>query len=473
MINGLKNEKYFNFNDRMMRKTKQILTLLFIVLSVPTVFSQDSTNNDCTIKYNLFRGDYQEKNYDACFDNWMWCLENCPKLSVNIYKLGIKVTMHKLSKASAAEKSAARELVERVFTQRLEQKFKNEDIARIYSDLATFKASQGADEEEVFALLQKSFKINATSMSPKNTFKYFDMILNEYKDTDTQKVFDTYDEVGEGIELKRASYFKKINIINTKDSTTLSAKDKKNRSIYQQQLGVLVQVVGGLDAKLAAISTCERLIPFNKKNFEEFKGDAVWLKRAVSRMYNKECTEDPFYDTLVEAYVNADPSPDAYVFYAGILLKKSEDTKAMEYFKKAIDLETDSYKKAKNLLTVGQILSKKGRRSEARSYAYQALKSAPTMGKAYLLIAGMYAKSANSCGSDIVSKRMVYIAAYDKAIKAKSVDPSVSRLANRHIKNYLSNMPKKKDLFVAGIEAGSSFKIGCWIRETVRVRSQD
>jgi tetratricopeptide (TPR) repeat protein len=457
----------------MMKKIRQILALVLITATVPASFSQDNVTADCTIKYNLFKGDYQAKKYDASFDNWMWCMDNCPKLSVNIYKLGIKVAMHKLSNASEQEKPDAIELVERVYTQRMAQNFKNDDMARIYSDLATFKASVGGDDEEVFTLLQKSFKINPTSMSPKNTFKYFDMILNKFKDTDTQKVFDTYDEVGEGIEKKRAEYFKKIDIINAKDSTTLSAKDKKNRDIYQKLLGVLVQVEGGLDAKLAAISTCERLIPFNQKNFEEFKGDAVWLKRAVSRMYNKECTEDPFYDTLVEAYVNADPSPDASVFYAGILMKKGEDTKAMEYFKKAVEQETDSYKKAKNLLTVAQILSKKGRRSEARSYANQALANAPTMGKAYLIIAGMYAKSANSCGTDIVSKRMVYVAAYDKALKAKSVDPSISKLANRYLKNYLSNMPSKKDLFVAGIDAGTPFKIGCWIGETVRVRSKD
>ena len=68
---------------------------------------------------------------------------------------------------------------------------------------------------------------------------------------------------------------------------------------------------------------------------------------------------------------------------------------------------------------------------------------------------------------------MVYVAAYNKAIKAKSVDPSISRLANKYIENYRSNMPSKKDLFVAGVDAGTTFKIGCWIGETVRVQSKD
>jgi tetratricopeptide (TPR) repeat protein len=141
----------------------------------------------------------------------------------------------------------------------------------------------------------------------------------------------------------------------------------------------------------------------------------------------------------------------------------------MDYFKQAIDQETDPYKKAQSLLRVAQILGKKGRKSEARSYAYKALKFQPSMGKAYLVIASLYASSANSCGTDVVSKRMVYVAALNKARKAKSVDPSVSSLANKFINAYSKNVPTKKDLFVAGVKPGSLHSIGCWINETVRV----
>ena len=454
-----------------MKKKRQIIALLFFIISAPIVFSQ--ANADCNIKYNLFKGDYQAKKYDAAYENWMWCMDNCPTLSVNIYKYGIKIAEHRLKNASEADKSAAVDLVMRVYNQRLEHKFKKDNAAKIYNNISTFKAKQGASEEEVYGWIEKSFKLDPTSVSPKNIYKYFDIILNKNKDTNPQIVFDTYDEVGEGVEVKRAAYSKRIDIINSKDSLILSAKDKRNRKVYQQILTNLAIVESGLDSKLAAISTCENLIPLNKKNFEAKKNDAVWLKRAVSRMYNKECTDDPFYDTLVEAYVKADPSPSASVFYAGILIKNGETTKAMEYFKQAVDQETDSYKKAGYLLRVGQILSRKGRKSEARTYAYRALKNAPTMGKAYLLIAGMYASSANSCGTDVVSKRMVYVAALNKALKAKSVDPSISRLANRYIKSYSNNLPSKKDLFVAGIDVGTSHRIGCWINETVRVRSKD
>lgn len=444
---------------------KQILTFIFFIATAPIVFSQAA--DECNIKYNLFKGEYKAKKYDEAFSNWMWCMDNCPKLSVNIYKYGVVIAKHKFKNAPAAEKEVAKELVKRVYMQRLDN-FPS-DKPKVFSDMATFMASNGAPEEDIFNLLQQAFEIDPTAMSGKNILRYFDGVMSRNKDTDPQLVFDTYDEVIEGVELKRSSYFKKVDVINAKDSLTLSAKDIKNRKIYQQNLKALMQIESGLDSRLSAISTCENLIPLNKKNFESNKANPVWLRRAVSRMYNKECTDDPFYDTLVEAYVKADPSPQASVFYAGILMKNGETTKANEYFKQAVEQEQDPYKKSGYLLKVAHNQMKKGRKSEARSYCYEALKYAPSNGRAYLLIATMYASSANSCGTDVVSKRMVYVAAVNKAVKAKSVDPSISGIANKYIKAYSGNMPTKKDLFVAGIASGTPHKIGCWINETVRV----
>lgn len=450
-----------------MEKMKKTLVLvLFLLIASPMVFAQ--ANQDCSIKYNLFKGDYKAKKYDAAFDNWMWCMDNCPSLSINIYKYGIKIAEYKLKNANEADKKTAADLVMRVFNQRLKY-YPTKNKARVYNDIATFKASQGNSDTEVYSWLEKAFKEDPTALSGKNMYRYFDIVLSKNKDTNPQLVFDTYDQVAEGVDKKFSEYSKKINAINAKDSTQLNSKDIRHKKIYQQILTVLAQVEGGLDAKLASISTCENLIPLNKKYFEEKKNDKVWLKRAVSRMYSKECTDDPFYDTLVEQFVAADPSPQASVFYAGILMKKGQSTKAMDYFKQAIDQETDPYKKAQDLLRVAQILSKKGRKGEARSNCYKALKYAPTMGNAYLLISGLYASSANACGTDVVSKRMVYVAALNMARKAKSVDPSIGSKANKYIRAYSKNLPTKKDLFVAGVKPGSTHRIGCWIQETVRV----
>ena len=47
-------------------------------------------------------------------------MDNCPTLSVNIYKYGIKIAEDRLASASDADKAAAADLVMRVYNQRLE-----------------------------------------------------------------------------------------------------------------------------------------------------------------------------------------------------------------------------------------------------------------------------------------------------------------------------------------------------------------
>ena len=112
---------------------------------------------------------------------------------------------------------------------------------------------------------------------------------------------------------------------------------------------------------------------------------------------------------------------------------------------------------------------KKRSKSQSRDYAYRALKVRPSMGRAYLLIANLYASSANGCGTDEISKRMVFVAAANKAAQAKRVDPSLTSRANKYIKSYRASAPSKKLIFTKGLTSGASHKIGCWIGETVKI----
>ncbi len=319
----------------------------------------------------------------------------------------------------------------------------------------------------VFEKLEAGFKADPSGLSIKNMAKFFEEVTNRNKDTNAQKVFDTYDDVLEAVNIKIDKLTKELDIINAKDSTgvALTSTEKRKKRNNAINLRALGKAEGALDQILGEVATCDRLIPLYTKSFDAHKADAKWLKRAVSRLHQKECTGDALYPKMVEAYVNADPSPEAYIFYAGILEKRGEKRKALEYRNKAVDLETDPYKKADYLYKIARTMYG----SQARTYARRALKHRPSMGVAYLLIARLYAKSANSCGTDEFSKRMVYVAAVNKARRAKAVDPSITSKANKYIKSYSASMPSKKLKFTLGVKSGTPHKIGCWIGETVRI----
>ena len=77
-----------------------------------------------------------------------------------------------------------------------------------------------------------------------------------------------------------------------------------------------------------------------------------------------------------------------------------------------------------------------GRKSSARSYANKALGFQPSLGRAYLLIANLYADSANDCGDSQFNKRAVYWLAADFARKAGKVNSSLKKVANKTAESY-------------------------------------
>ena len=451
-----------------MKKRIILLVNLFLFLGLQLVNAQA---NECTIKYNLFKGDYQSKKYDDAFVNWMYLMDNCQKLSINTYKLGDKLAQIRFK--DAADKTEAAALVKRVYQQRLEN-FPTKDPAKVHSDYATFLVKNKlASDDEVFEILQLAYSIDPNRMGVKNIYRYFQGITDANKDTNPQKVFDTYDDVLESVGKKLIDYAKKLKVLNDKVEAgqELDKKEKRNLRAYTINSKALGQVESGLDQIIIVLSTCDRLIPLYERDFEVNKTNAKWLKRAVSRMFNKECTDDPLFEKLAIAYAEASPSADAYSFVAGVLAKKGDISGAEQMRMKAFDLETDPLKKANFKLKFAQSAKKRGQKSKARQLAREAISLNPNMGRAYLFIASLYASSINSCGTNEFEKRMTYVAAHNKAVRASRVDPSMSSVARKFIRNYKANFPSKKVIFTEGVKEGDTFKVKCWINESVKITS--
>jgi tetratricopeptide (TPR) repeat protein len=439
---------------------KKITFLLAAMLFITTVETNaQEASRECTIKYNLFKGDYQSKKFDEAYTNWIFLMDNCKDLSVNIYKLGGTL-------AEDVRKEPA--LAKRVYEQRL-QYFPNKNPAKVHSDYATYLfENKLASNDEVFKILEKGYAIDPTKMGVKNLYIYFQGVTDRNKDTNPQKVFDTYDDVLENVNIKLANYAKKL----VKYSDTTKVLDKRGKQLkraYTINSKALGTVEGGLDAIISEIATCERLVPLYERDFEENKSNAVWLKRSVSRMFNKGCQTEPLFEKLVRAFAEASPSPEAYSFVSTVLFNKGDEKGGAEMKEKAFNLETDPLKKAKYKLKFAQVAKDRGQLSKARSLAREALRFNPRFGRAYLFIATLYQESVNNCGDNLFEKRMVYVAALNMAQRAASVDPSISSRARKYINIYKQNVPSQKDIFNATATPGGKFTLKCWIGETVRI----
>jgi hypothetical protein len=210
-----------------MKKFTFLLAVAVFFITAKTN-AQDDAKRECLVKYNLFKGDFKSKKYEDAFVNWNYLMENCQDLSVNIYKYGATL-------AEDVKKDPA--LAKKVYEQRFQYYPEHHDIknnlAKAHSDYATYLASNKlASDAEIFEILEKAYKISPKDMSAKNIYKYFQLVKDKYKETEPQKVFDTYDDVIESVGEKLDDYTKKIYEL-TKDSTRiLDAKEKRRLNAY-------------------------------------------------------------------------------------------------------------------------------------------------------------------------------------------------------------------------------------------------
>ncbi|WP_053976130.1 tetratricopeptide repeat protein [Mangrovimonas xylaniphaga] len=458
-------------------KARITLVLVALFLSVNIGFAQQ--DEECMTNLMIFSDYVKSKKYDEAYEPWMKVRNKCPKFNYAIYGYGEKILDHKIKNSSGADKAAFVNDKMKLLDEGLANFPNKYEKGEVLNDKGLLmydnKKELGVSNQEIYDMFDRAYKEDLKNFkNPKGLYVYFSTAVDLYNEgkLPLQSVFDKYDDVSDKIGTEVEICTEELNKLVQKEEAgqTLTSKEEKYRKYYTNYLENYEKIGGSIDSKLGQLANCENLIPLYKKDFETYKNDAVWLKRAVSRMYNKECTDDPLYIELVKAYDATAPSADTKYFVATILFKQNKDSEAVNYLKQAFDLETDKYKKGRLAERIGGILKKKGRYSEARNYYRESLKLNPSNGRPHLNIAAMYAASANDCGADSFDKRAVFWYAAQEARKAGKVDATLTKVANQTAASYEGNAPTKGDIFTKG-NAGQTIKIGCWINGSVVVPS--
>ncbi len=451
--------------------TKILFTIVTSLVISATNVSAQAT--DCATTASIAYEHAKVKNYEAAEAPLWKVRKDCPTYSVATFQFGEKLLKDKYSNASEAEKpTIAKERIELLKERFLYFPTKTK-IGDMHSDIGQIMYDDKIGTKETqFAEFHKAYTEDKSNFNgAKKLYTYFSLLvdLQDEGKKDLQDVFDLYDDITEKIEDEESELAKLIAELSEKEEsgTALTTKEKKRLKNSDTNLEAFSKVKAGINQKLGARADCTNLIPLYNGQFESKKTDVKWLRSAAGRMSAKECTEDPLFFKLVEAFHKAEPSAKS-AYYLGILaIKDKKTTKALEYFNQSAELEKKASDKAKVYFKIGEVLKKKGSLGKARSYYKKALAQKPSLGTAYLRIASMIASSANNCGTDVFSKRAVYWLAENYARKAGKVDPSLSSNASQTAENYHAKAPSKTDIF--NNPGVTSVKIECWIGETVRV----
>jgi tetratricopeptide (TPR) repeat protein len=451
---------------------------LFLILFTSPLFSQLSSDL-CLEQLSIFAESAKIKNYQAAYEPWKTVLDNCPSLNVATFQYGELILKDFIKKASSDdEKTKYLNDLLNLYDQWVENfpvRKGVRQIGKIYSSKGQAMLDNGIDDKSlIYDTFDYAFQNDPTSFTnPKSLAYYFQTGYELYKSgtkINLETLFESYEELTEKFELLKTNISKNIDIILKKEEsgTPLTSREIRNKKIYDTNSNAVSAYLKLIDQRIAKEATCDILIPLYSKNFEVNKNNTLWIRRAAGRLDGKECSDDPLFVTLVEQLHSLEPSADS-AYYLGILNdKQGNSEEALKYYQESVSLQTDNYKKANILYKIAVKFKNAGRRVSARDYAQQALAFQPSLGQAYLLIANMYANSANGCGDSQFNKRAVFWLAAQTAQKAGRVDASLKKLADRSVAAFNGRAPSKTDIFTEGSQ-GTSITFSCWIRRSIKV----
>ena len=455
-----------------MKKLFGFTLLLMIYLNT---FSQ--ANEQDINALSIFSEYVKAKNYDAAFEPWMELRERSPKFNSAIYVYGERILKHKIKNSQSDEKVNFINDLLKLWEEKREhfpQKTPLGDILAKSAQLEfDYKEELGLTSSEIYASFDIAYNEDLTSFNnPKNLYTYFKLLVQLYDNNlkSAEDLFTKYDEISEKVEKEAKNYTNKVNkfISNSEEEITLSTKDQRRVKSYNSFLKAYDQITKGMEKDLGDRGNCDNLIPLYENNFESNQNDGKWLSRAMNRLYGKECDDSQLFVKIVQKKNELEPNASTAYYLGTIKDKQGNSSEALMFYNQAIELETDSYEKAKILFRIATNFRKNGLYSKARSYYMQALGFNPSMGRSYLAIAQMYASSAKNCGNDNFSQRAVYWLASREAMKASRVDGTLKSAAVKSSKNYEAKAPQKSEIFSSGRE-GEVIKISCWINRSVKV----
>ena len=450
-----------------------VLSFLLVSLNVNSQINEDDINS-----LSIFSEYVKAKNYDAAYEPWMELRERNPKFNSAIFVYGERILKYKIENSLDEEKvNYINDLAKLWNEKRINFPRKTplgDILAKSAQLLYDYMSELNMTKSDVYDKFDNAFITDSeTFNNPKNLYTYFKLIVMLYDEQlkSAEELFTKYDEISEKVEREIKNYTNNVNKFLSEQidkKIELSTKDQRKVKSFNSFLKAYDQISKGMEIDLGDRANCVNLLPLYEKNYEEKKDDGIWLQRALNRLFNKECVDSELFVKILQQKNMLEPNASTSYYLGIIKSKEGKSAEALEYYNQAIQLENDSYEKAKILFRIATKFRKDGLFSRARLYYAKALRFNPSMGKCYLAIAQMYASSAKNCGSDNFTQRAVYWLASKEALKAGRVDSKLKKSANQSSRNYLAKAPQKSEIFSSGRE-GEIIKVRCWIGRSVKV----
>jgi tetratricopeptide (TPR) repeat protein len=425
-------------------------------VNAPFGHGEDSIR--CRENLSLMQTAAKAEAYESALGPWNEAYENCPASSKNIYIYGPRIFKALYAaETSEAKKKEYLDKVMEIYDTRMKY-YGDEDARGTILAYKTYDYMElmgdKTDQKVVYDWLGEAVNEMKEQMYPIDAYSYYMVAsLSQYLTDNSKK--DQY----------ISDYFRVVEYVDQAIANYKAAGDQSN----VDYLGMVKE--GIVKAFVASgAGDCKTLNEYYADKVEPNKSNKEFLNEVLNALSSVGCSESDLYFTASEYLYILEPSASAALGLANKSLRDKDYDTAVKYYSEAAKLETDKIKSSDYMMQLAGIFSNQRNFVRARSAAYEALEYNPNNGEAYILIAQLYASSANNIFSEPEKAGLVYCAAVDKLQKARSVDPSVAGKANSLINRYSAAYMDTETAFMMGIKAGDTIHIPGWINETTTVR---
>jgi tetratricopeptide (TPR) repeat protein len=395
---------------------------------------------------SLIYKDYIKNEPKLALELWKKAYEICPQSQKSLYTNGVKLYKHFIKEEKdAVNKEALIDTMLSIHDKRIEMFGQKGFVLGLKGqDMLVYRPKQ---MEKTFELLNQSIELLGDKTQSGTLVAVMFAVIN----------------------LEKSGKKTKAEVVEMYEKTMAFCAANKENPKTTKRYTKAEQKIGNVTAKYL---DCTVLVPLAEKNFEANKTELAWLRRTTKLLKSKKCYEAPIFSQVAEAYFQLEPSASAAEGMGKLFLGKKNYSKAIEFFKKALEMAETGEEKAEYTFSIAQAYAYNKQYAQAKSNALKAAALKKGWGEPYILIGDLYAQSAKSCDDGEIGKFGVYWAAVDKYQKAKAVDASVASAANKKIASISSHYPTTKDLFFYGKAKGDAYTVKCWINENTTIRTK-
>lgn len=424
----------------------------------------------CIENNSLYQEFYKQKNYKDAYEPWKQVLKHCPRYSVNTFIRGTNILKNMIATAATpAEKN--KYIDELLALSDARTAAYGEEYNNLAAKARILTEYRPNEKEQIYNLYKQAAEKGGVKLDAQYCPYYIEATVNylhsiKANSEQMSVLFDAYDYASETLEA----------IIKQNKAALSEAEaggNQKNIKKAETELNNAMSYLSLTEQMIEPFASCDKIIPIYEPKFKANPNDVELLKKITTNLDRKNCTKSDLFFAATENLHKLEPNAKSAYMMGKMLIDKEKYKEAAVYLDEAVKKFEDNDSKAKASYMLATALMNSGQYAAARTAATQVAQYDKSLeGKAVLLIANMYLKSAVSCATHEGKIRGAAWVAYDEAARAKSLDPSIAADAQKVMNAAHSQWPSKEDMFFNSINPGSGFTVGCWIGKSTTARSR-